>query len=416
MKKKKILIIANYFYPDVASLGQLITDFCFQLKDKYDFTVIAAIPNYDRDLQIENDKKKLSFYKEIVNEIKVKRVIVPNINKRSKLSRINYILKYYFNSRKAIRSVKEYDIIFTVSQPPILGGLLGIYAKRKMKNSKLIYNIQDFNPEQIEAVKYSNLKILINIMRRVDSISLNYSDKILLVGSDQLETLKNRNKKFLEKAVVINNWSDDEKIIPLDKNNQEIIDFKKEHDLKDKFIIMYSGNIGLFYDLKNLIKIMCKFRNNKDIVFLFVGEGAVKDDLIKYSKENNFNNIKFLPYQPKEKLKISLNLADVHLVVNAKGIKGVSVPSKIYGVMAAGKPILGVLEKGSEAREIIEKAECGICIDPKNYEDFEKAIEHFIKIKKEEKKRFERNSRNYLISNLSRKKSIQKYDNLFENL
>ncbi len=414
MEKKKILVIANYFYPDVASLGQLITDFCFKLNYKYDFTVVAAIPNYDKSLDLDYDKKKLSYFDEIINDIKVKRVIVPNVDKRNKLSRISYILKYYSNSRKAIRSIKEYDIVFTVSQPPILGGLLGAYAKKKMKGSKLIYNIQDFNPEQIEAVKYSKFKMLINVMRKIDSSSLEQSDKVLLVGSDQLETLERRNSKYLSKAVVINNWSDDDAIIPLD-NNIEIENFKIKYGLKDKFIIMYSGNIGLFYDLDNLIKVIGKFRERKDVIFLFVGEGAVKKDLIEYKEKNQIENIVFLGYQPKDMLKISLNVADVHLVVNAKGIKGVSVPSKIYGVMAAGKPIIGVLEEGSEARRIIDESNSGICIDPCNYSQFEEIIKCFIN-KEVPTNKMGLNSRMYLDENLNRNLSINKYDKLFESL
>lgn len=415
-KKKKILVIANYFYPDVASLGQLITDFCFELKDKYNIQVIASIPNYSSDLEIDDKLAKRKYYDEKINGIKVRRIVVPNVDKKNKISRIKYIITYFINTIFAINNIKEYDIIFTVSQPPVLGGLLGKYAKLKNKKARLIYNIQDFNPEQIEAVKYSKMKIILKLMRFFDTSTMRSSDKILLVGKDQVDTLRKRDAKLVNKSIVINNWTDDEKIVPLDKNNEEIIKFKKENNIEDKFIIMYSGNIGLFYDLENLIKVMSKFKDNKDILFLFIGEGAVKEELIKYSKNNDFNNIKFLPYQPKERLNISLNLADIHLVVNAKGIKGVSVPSKIYGVMAAGKPILGVLEKGSEARNIIENANCGICVNPEDYNEFEKVIKYFIEINDKKKNEFERNSREYLEKNLSKRKSIESYDKLFETL
>ena len=80
--------------------------------------------------------------------------------------------------------------------------------------------------------------------------------------------------------------------------------------------------------------------------------------------ENKLDNVKFIPYQDKADLIYSLNAGDVHLVVNAKGIKGVSVPSKLYGVMAAGKTVFGVLDEGSEARLIIEECGCGVCIEP----------------------------------------------------
>lgn len=131
---------------------------------------------------------------------------------------------------------------------------------------------------------------------------------------------------------------------------------------------MYSGNIGLYYDLENLIKVIGRFSDREDVVFAFIGDGTVKQKLVDYVNENNLTNVKFIPYQSKEDLNYSLNAGDVHWVVNAKGIKGVSVPSKLYGVMAAGKTVLGVLEEGSEARLIIEEGGCGVCIEPSQYE------------------------------------------------
>ena len=134
---------------------------------------------------------------------------------------------------------------------------------------------------------------------------------------------------------------------------------------------MYSGNVGLYYDLVNIMKIIAKYRDNQDVVFAFIGEGSVLEELENYKRQQQLDNVCFIPYQDKEKLVYSLNAGDVHFVMNAKGIKGVSVPSKLYGVMAAGKPVLGILEEGSEARLIIEEAECVLSVDPGDYEAIE---------------------------------------------
>lgn len=143
--------------------------------------------------------------------------------------------------------------------------------------------------------------------------------------------------------------------------------FKRKYGLEDKIVVMYSGNIGLYYDLDNLIKVIERFKDRNDVVFAFVGEGTKKQDIEAYVTEHYIMNVKFIPYQDKANLIYSLNAADVHLVVNAKGIKGVSVPSKLYGVMAAGKTVFGVLDEGSEARLIIEECGCGLCIEPGKY-------------------------------------------------
>ena len=149
---------------------------------------------------------------------------------------------------------------------------------------------------------------------------------------------------------------------------------------------MYSGNIGLYYDLENLIKVIGKFKKRNDVVFAFVGDGTKKRELEHYVKEHKLENVKFIPYQDKSDLIYSLNAGDVHWVVNAKGIKGVSVPSKLYGVMAVGKTVLGVLEEGSEARLIIEDCKCGVCVEPGKYdliyEELNKVVDSINEYKK----------------------------------
>lgn len=120
--------------------------------------------------------------------------------------------------------------------------------------------------------------------------------------------------------------------------------------------------------MENLIEVIGRFKDRDDVVFAFVGDGTKKKDIEAYAIENELKNVQFIPYQDKEDLIYSLNAGDVHWVVNAKGIKGVSVPSKLYGVMAAGKTVFGVLEKGSEARLIIEDCNCGVCIEPGEYD------------------------------------------------
>jgi Glycosyltransferase len=408
--KKKVLIYANYFYPEVASLGQLMTEVAENIMNDFSVTVICAVPCYTG--KIEEIYKKEMFYFEKYKAVNIIRVRVPEVDKNSKISRVKHILSYFINSIKATYKIKDVDVILTVSQPPVLGGMLGRIGKF-IKKSKLIYNIQDFNPEQVEAVSYSKNKIVIKIMRFFDNGSLKKADKILVVGNEQLETLEKRNKSFINKSLVINNWTNEKLIYPLSKFDIEVLDLKKEYGLENKFIIMYSGNIGLFYDIENIIKVMMDFKEYNDLAFVFAGEGAMKNKLKQYREENNICNIHFLPYQPKERLNTSLNIADLHLVINAKGIKGISVPSKLYGVMAAGKPILGILEEGTDARTIIEKAECGYCVEPGEYERISETIKD-IYLNKDNLRTFGDNARKYLEVNLSRKVALRKYKELLE--
>ncbi|MGH4139647.1 glycosyltransferase family 4 protein [Clostridium sp.] len=377
--KRKLLVYAHYFYPDVASTGQILTELCEGLKEEFDITVICVVPSYDGKVECRYKRKRI--HREDFKGMHLLRVRVPEFQKKNKISRVKNILAYFFNAIIATFSAGKQDVVFSISQPPILGGLLGVIGK-KLKRAKYIYNIQDFNPEQTEAVGYSKSKFILKFAKALDKYSCKKADTVVIVGRDMKKTLENRFQgKDVPENVVINNWIDEKQIYPLPAENPKVVSFKEKYGLNDKFVFMCSGNIGLYYDLENIIKVIGDFKHEEDVVFAFVGDGIMKQTLVDYVEENGLDNVKFIPYQDKKDLIYSLNAADAHLVTNAKGIKGISVPSKIYGVMASGKSVLGVLEEGSEARLLIENSNCGKCVCPGDYANIKSTITEIIQHK-----------------------------------
>ena len=408
MEKKKILIFAHYYHPDVASTGQILKDQAEGMLDEFDVTVICVVPSYGGT--IENKYKTQKYYYENINGVKVIRVRVPEFYKSNKLSRVKNVVSYFFGALGAAIKAGKQDYVFTISQPPILGGLLGVCGKW-LKHAKMIYCIQDFNPEQVMAVNYASNKQLLSLMMALDKFSCRKSDLIITVGRDLVETVNKRFKgKNVPKTVMINNWIDEKEIYPLPADNQCVVSFKEKYGLADKFVIMYSGNIGLYYDLENIMKVIEKFKpgtrcvDGREVAFAFVGAGSVLDKLKAYKKEKKMDNVVFIPYQPKEELVYSLNAADVHWCVNAKGIKGISCPSKFYGIAAVNKPVLGVLEKNSEIRLLIEEIECGLCCDPGDYEGIERILNKIIAEGFKTKL-----SRDFVENHLTKVVSINKY-------
>ena len=420
MSKKKLLIYAHYYAPDVASTGQILQDLAEGMKDEFDITVICTVPSYTGKI-VETYKEK-KFYNEQLNGVRIIRVPVREFTKSSKVSRIKNLLGYYFNARKATRMVRKQDYVFTISQPPIMGGMLGVYGKKKL-GAKLIYNIQDFNPEQTMAVGYIKIGLVTKMMMALDKRTCRKSDLVITVGRDLVETLKGRfNGETIPKHIMINNWIDEKEVYPLHSDEPRVIEFKKKYNLEDKFNIMYSGNIGLYYDLENLIKVIEKFRNAKtsdgrEVVFAFVGAGSVLNKLIEYKNEHELNNVVFIPYQDKDKLIYSLNAADVHWCVNAKGIKGVSCPSKFYGIAGVGKPVIGVLEKGSEVEMLINEIGCGRVSEPGDYKAVEKDIAWFIDhAGSDEFAKMGERGHEYLVHHMTKDVSIKKYSNAIKGV
>ncbi len=411
--KKKLLIYAHYYMPDIASTGQILRELAEEMLDTFDITIICVVPSYLGT--IESRYKTQKYYAEEINGVKVLRIRVPEFRKINKVSRIKNILGYFFGAMAATFKVGKQDYVFSISQPPILGGLLGVWGKW-MKRAKYIYNIQDFNPEQIMAVGYSHNKLILKSMMWLDKFSCKQSNLVITVGRDLVETMEKRfESKKVPATIFVNNWIDEQGVFPLSREYERIVTFKQQYGLEGKFVFMYSGNIGLYYDLENIIKVIEKFKDartpdRRGVVFAFIGAGSLLDTLVQYVRKHYMDNVVFIPYQEKEKLNYSLNAGDVHWCVNARGIKGVSCPSKYYGLAAAGKPVLGVLEGGSEVQWLIERSGNGLCCEPGDYDQIEKMISWFIeKAGTEELEIMGKKGRRYLEKNLTKELSIEKY-------
>ena len=414
MSKKKLLIYAHYYIPDTASTGQILRELAEGMLDHFEITVICVVPSYLGT--VEEKYKTQKYYEEEINGVKILRIRVPEFSKTDKKSRVKNILAYFLGAMGATFKVGPQDYVFSISQPPILGGLLGVWGKW-MKRAKFVYNIQDFNPEQVLAVGYSKNKLITDAMMWFDKFSCKRSNLVITVGRDLVETVEKRFQgKKVPKTVMINNWIDEKEIYPLPENNDRVMAFKKQYGLDGKFIIMYSGNIGLYYDLEKLMKVIERFKpgtktaDGREVAFAFVGAGSVLENLVRYVKEHHMDNVVFIPYQDKADLIYSLNAGDVHWCVNAKGIKGVSCPSKYYGLAAAGKPVIGVLESGSEVRSLIEDTQGGLCCEPGEYDKVEENIRWFIEnTEKDELNTMGKRSRKNLEKNLTRDVSVKKY-------
>lgn len=416
MEKKRLLVYAHYYVPDTASTGQILRELAEGMLDQFDITVICVVPSYLGTIEARYKTQK--YYEENIHSVRVLRIRVPEFSKTNKKSRIQNIVSYFFGAMAATFKVGKMDYVFAISQPPILGGLLGVWGKW-VKHAKFIYNIQDFNPEQVLAVNYSSSKLVTSVMMWLDKFSCKRSDLVVTVGRDLVDTM---NRRFpgrkQPRTAMINNWIDETQIYPLEMNHEKVAAFRRAYGLEDKFVIMYSGNIGLYYDLENLLRVIEAFKpgvrssDGREVCFAFVGDGSVLPVLKKYAAGHAMTNVCFIPYQPKEELNYSLNAADVHWVVNSKGIKGVSCPSKYYGCASCAKPVLGVLEKGSEIRLLIEETGGGLVSDPGDYAAVEANIRWFIEHSDDEALRsMGQRSRKNLEANLTKNVSVEKYKN-----
>jgi glycosyltransferase involved in cell wall biosynthesis len=160
---------------------------------------------------------------------------------------------------------------------------------------------------------------------------------------------------------VIHNWADGRELYPDEEAGER---FAAQNGLTGKFRCVYSGNLGNSHDLDTLLGAAEELRNRHDITFVFIGEGPQKARIERRSREMGLPNVLFLRFQPRSGLRASLNSGHVHLVSLMPALDGLVVPSKLYGIMAVGKPVVFVGPEKSEVADIVCEAECGSVVRP----------------------------------------------------
>ena len=158
-----------------------------------------------------------------------------------------------------------------------------------------------------------------------------------------------------ERVRTIPNWIDTDLVQPVKETNR----FRQLHDLDDKFVVMYSGNLGLSQNLAQVLEAAERLRGREQIVFVFVGDGADRPNLEQTAKEKGLTNVRFFDYQPKADLAVSLSAADVHLVVLQPHVRRLLMPSKVYGALASGTPVLAITTDDCELAEIVRRHDLG---------------------------------------------------------
>lgn len=400
--KRKILIIEQHFYPEVAATGQLLLDLCEDLvKAGYQVKVITGNPT-------ELFQKKINIPgREIYQGIEIVRLKNTALSKYNMAGRVINYLTFHLSIFFHIIFSKRPDLVLVLSNPPFIS-FHGLILKI-LKKCKVIYNVQDLFPDlAVELGKLRN-KPLIFVLKTLSKYIIRKMDKVIVVGECMERKIKEEVLKDIEAdhIVTIHNWADGEKLKVISEEDNYL---KKEWGLEGKFIILYSGNIGYLHEFDTIISAAEDIQNKgyKDIVFVFIGEGIKKEYIRKKAEEKGLNNILFFPYQPREMLTYSLGVADVSLVTLEKGFEGMVVPSKIYGILASGRPVIAVVGGESEIVNIIREGNCGKMVRIGDYQALEDGI---IKYYNDREKCREDglNGRKYFEKNFDRKIATRKY-------
>jgi glycosyltransferase involved in cell wall biosynthesis len=346
--RPRILVLNQYYWPGVEATAHLLTELCEALAEEYEVEVLTGVLHGHEDEPRELER----------NGVRIVRVS-STAYERAELGRraANYFS--YLGSALAHALVGPApDLVLCMTDPPIVGDA-GVLVGRRFGVPVLVIS-QDVFPEIATELGRLRNPAVVGVLRTLVGAYLRRADRIVAIGETMRRRLESKGAAP-ERLRVIPNWVDTSAITPQPRDNP----WAQSHGLASKFVVMHSGNVGHAQDLDSLVRAATFLRDLDDVRIVIAGFGARHAQMIALARRLEVKGkIRFLPYQKRERLPFSLSSADVHVVGLAKGLAGYVVPSRLYGILSAGRPVIAAADEDSETARLVAEVGCGVVIEP----------------------------------------------------
>jgi len=344
MPRPRLLVLNQYYWPGVEATANLLTELCEALAETHEVVVIAGA---SRGLPPRQSR----------NGVDIVRVRSTTYDRSHLIRRaVNYLTYVVGLIWRAMLSRRP-ACVLCMTDPPFIGAIASVVAARF--RAPLLVVMQDVFPEV--AIKLGRLKspAVVLLLRTLIDPSLRAADRVVVIG----ETMKRRVEAkgvSPERIRVIPNWVNAASVMPEPHDN----DWARAHKLGKRFVVMHSGNIGHAQNLDALVRATTFMRDLDDLAVMIIGSGARRSELIALARLLEADSVHFLPYQKRSVLSLSLSAADVHVVGLTRGLAGYVVPSRLYGVLAAGRPVIAAADPESETAQLVAEVGCGVIVPP----------------------------------------------------
>ena len=343
----KVVFFNRFFYPDASGTSQMLSDLAFAL---------AA-----EGIEVHVVTGRLPLPQETPSQAAGVRIhgIAGAISPRKNLlSRAASYARYYLGARRAARELLHGgDVAVAKTDPPMLATF--IEGPVRARGAKLVAWMQDVFPEVASEYGIPGMRGWVgDTLARARDRTLARADAVVAIGDRMAERLHERLEAG-KRVDVIHNWADGRSIQPLDAARNPL---RAQWNLSGKFVVGYSGNLGRVHEFTTLLDAAERLRSEPDIVLMIVGRGPRLASVRAATERRKLQNIRFAPLQSRERLGLTLSLPDVHLCILRPRFEGLVHPSKLYGIMAAGRPTLVVGDPGGEAARIVTSCSAGLCM------------------------------------------------------
>ena len=359
----RIWIVSELYYPEDTSTGYFMTGIAEGLARRYPVNVLCGQPTYsERGIRAPAVATR--------NGVHIRRCAAATLDKNIIACRIINLLTISISLFvNALRGIARNDCVLVVTNPPLLPFLIALACK--LRSARCLLLVHDVYPEVLIVTGITKANSfsarLINGLTHKLYLSV---ERIITLGRDMRQLVCDKLIPDLRPVTIIPNWGDVAAVHPMPRASNHLI---RELKLNDKFVIQYSGNIGRTHGLEDLLKAALRLRNDP-IHFLIIGSGAKFNLLEPEINKERLNNITILPRVPRDKLYDSLNACDVAVIAFVAGMAGISVPSRMYNIMAAGKPIIAVADENSELALVVKEEHIGWVVPPGDVDRFAAAV------------------------------------------
>lgn len=341
----RFLILNQAFYPDVVSTAQHAQDLACELAARgHSVTAISSSRAYD------NPQKRFPS-RESWNGINIIRIASTGFGKRAKWRRAVDFASYLAACSLRLLFLKRHDVVIALTSPPLISFIGALFTM--LKGGRFVFWVMDMNPDEAIAAGWlSPTSLTARVLQWMLTFSMKRADTLIALDRFMADRIAEKGID-ISKVTVVAPWLYEDAITFDPAGRAE---FRREHKLENKFVVMYSGNHSPCHPLDTLLQAALKLRNRGDIKFCFVGGGSEFVRVQKFAQQNTLDNILCLPYQPFSKLSSSLSSADMHVVVMGTPFRGVVHPCKIYNVLAIGTPFLYVGPRESHVGDILQES------------------------------------------------------------
>jgi len=374
----------------------------------WEVTVITGFPNHPVGRVYPGYRRRL-LSRERAGNIWVWRVWLSTSPRRTLLNRLLTFASFTLTATGALLACERPDIIFAVLQPLSVGAVLPLIAR--VKNSRLVFNLQDLHPDAQIRLGLIRSPSVIRVLRALESHAYRTCDALTVI-CDAFRARAIERGAPPQKVEVIENWIDTDEIAPGARDNE----FRRAAGCRpEDFLVLWAGTLGHVAGAEILPAAAEQLAANREIQFVIVGEGPALQTLQQTAASRSLANVHFMPFQPRERLPEVQSSADVSVVTLARDFGEVSVPSKVLGYMAAGRPMVAAVPEESATAGIVRASGCGQVVPVGDPAALAQAIRAYA-ADPQEALQDGRRGREYVLAHWSRARAAMRYAELFDRV